>query len=537
MKNRNKMLIFFCGFVVGLLGFIVMLVLVLKRDDTSEDLKGEEFVSKVNEITFVNIKSSINLGEVMPTLDKFGVLNDSFDFTIKNNGQKEKEYTLSLYDNNSTILNKMIRYELTKNQESLGIHTLSDEGIIDIGNINESEEISYSLKMWLDFNSDVKIGKLNKKIMISEGSDYFDNSKANSPILTDNLIPVYYDYEKASFYKSGTTNTYYNMWYNYAKDLYANAVTVSVDKQEEYINSPVGTRISLDDITSMWVWIPRFNYTMRDSKVSIDYVDIESKAHSAFTFDKEELPGFWITKYEAGIADDDDCVIYNVTSKCNNANKKLLFKPNISIMNRITMANLFYTIRKMELKGNIYGFSGSGIKVNNDGTISGDDNNIDIHMIKNSEWEAVSLLSLKKNIVSNNTNKTGMAFYNDNNYNFDIITYGEMASTTNNVSGIYDMVGGRCEYVMLKNDDLFTNKSNSGFTSLVKDYYYDSLIDSKMSSLLNLDTITYPVSRGGYKNVSKNILSFCTIGDYVNKVSLETNSRAVLSVFKVEENN
>ena len=34
------------------------------------------------------------------------------------------------------------------------------------------------------------------------------------------------------------------------------------------------------------------------------------------------------------------------------------------LMNRITMANLFYSFRRMELANNIYGFKGTGNVVN-----------------------------------------------------------------------------------------------------------------------------------------------------------------------------
>ena len=48
--------------------------------------------------------------------------------TIKNNSSTIKKYTLSLVDDNSTIKNSDIRYELSKNGTSLGIKTLTDDG-------------------------------------------------------------------------------------------------------------------------------------------------------------------------------------------------------------------------------------------------------------------------------------------------------------------------------------------------------------------------------------------------------------------------
>lgn len=514
---------------------------VLPKEDNV--VVGDAFVSNSSDITFINVSDGINLGEVIPTLDKFGVLNDSFTFTIKNNSLEEKEYILKLVDDNSTILNKMIRYELYRNNESLGIHTLSDDGVIDVNKIN-NDEISYSIKLWLDYNSDVKVGALKKKVSVEVDSSYFDQSTALAPQLADAMIPVYYDYETLSFCKSDIVNSYYHEWYNYEKGIWANAVNVDSKKREEYMKSPVGTKIDMDDITAMWVWIPRFSYSMNNDKVIVNFVNKDEESLESFNFNNKSLSGFWVSKFEAGLDDSDVCITSSITASCNLSDKKLLFKPNISLMNRITMANLFYAIRRMELKNNIYGFINKGTKLNNDGTIKSDSNNIDIHMIKNSEWESIALLSNSQygrsdnDIYPNNSYFTGKAYYNDVLYNYDIQNYGTQASTTNNISGVYDMVGGKSEYVMLNglNSNIFNKKSNSGFNGKVKDYYYNNA-SNEIEKIANTMNSSYspnnePVTRGGYKNVNSNILSLYGAKDYVNKISLETNSRAVISIIK-----
>ncbi len=532
MKEKKLSIIFLCGFIISIIGFVSAMIMYTKSDNQEEDVE-EKFVSNVNNIVFAKISDSINLGDMVPMLDKFGVENSSFAFTIKNVSSKELDYSLKLVDNHSTVLNKMIRYKLMKNDVDLGINTLRDDDIVDLGKINSNEEISYSLTLWLDYNSDVKMGTLNKKISIEEGINYYDQSKANSPELVDNLIPVYYDNESMSYYKSSSKNEYLYEWYNYDKKMWANAVTVSDEKREYYLNSNVGTRIEMNDINAFFVWIPRFSY---DGELK--FVTKEEKAYKAFTFNNKELNGFWVSKYEAGLQDDDLCITLMATGACNNSDKKLLFKPNIPMLNKISMANLFYAIRKMEVNNNIYGFKNEGNKVNNDGTIIGDSNNIDLHMIKNSEWEALILLSESKygnkDILPNNSFVTGMSYQDDKEFNYNLDN-GVLGSTTGNITGVYDLVGGRREYVMLNNyhSNIFDNSSNSGFKNSVINYYYDdansidkSLIKETKENVINDE----PVTRGGYKNKDSSIYSYYGSTDYVDKVSLETNSRVILVI-------
>ena len=167
-------------------------------------------------------------------------------------------------------------------------------------------------------------------------------------------------------------------------------------------------------------------------------------------------------------------------------------------------------------------------------------------MVKNVEWQAVALLSSSKygvldNKISNNASDyTGNALVNGQNYDYNVQNMGVKASTTGNVYGIYDMAGGKREFVMLNNKEinLFNKKSNSGFTSKIKEYYYDNdFTDSDTSkiyqekfskeNLINNE----PITRGGYKNTG-NIFNIYCAQDYINKISLETNARASLVIIK-----
>ena len=555
-KRKKTFLIFLMGFVIGIVGFTISLIMYLKPDSKvvkNDDIKNPdekkpvEVIENVNtgDISFDSIDSSLYLENVIPTLDKFGVLGKAFNFTIKNNGREAKNYTLKLVDStNSTIPNKNIRYELTKNDKVLGIYTLREDGVLDISQIRTLEEVKYSIKIWLDYNSEIKVGTFNKKISVTTENIGINTENANPPVLTNGMIPVYYDSDTNSWIKSDNKNTYSNEWYNYGRGKWANVVTVNEDKREFYLESNIGTKIEIDDINAFFVWIPRFAYSSNNDNIDIKFVDTSTEAYPAFKFNDKEIDGFWITKFESGLKEDSSCKKLSIPSECNNSDNPLYFVPNYAFNNKITMANMFYAIRKMELKNNIYGFVSNATSLNNDGTIKKDKNDIDTHMIKNTEWQAVALLSYSKygntNIVNNNTLYTGGVTINDESYDYNVLDKGVKASTTGNIYGVYDMAGGKREFVMINNEEinLFNKKSNSGFTTKIKDYYYDNDFTDTDTTKLYYEKISKdnlinsePITRGGYKNTG-NIFNVYCAQDYINKLSLETNSRAILIVYK-----
>ncbi len=546
-KNKKTFIIFLVGFIVGIIGFTISFVMYKKED---KHVLIDEPEVMVGDLVFSAIDESLYIDGAIPTLDKFGVANKPFSFTIKNNYKLAKNYQVILSDNNSTIKNDSIRYELTKNNQVMGIHTLSNDSVIDIGTINPNEEISYAIKLWIDYNSEVKVGKLSKKITIIEIDS--EESNINEPVLTEGMIPVYYNNNTNSWYKADIKNSYSNSWYNYENGIWANAITVNSSKREYYTNSEIGTKIMMEDVNAMFVWIPRFNYEIKNNEIDITFVKKSEKAYQAFDFDNNSLSGFWISKFESGMDENSSCIVSSLTKECNNTNNKLYFAPNYLLANRMTMANMFYSIRKMELKDNIYGFSANGTKINNDGTIKDDDNNIDIHMIKNSEWQAVAILSESKYgkngnndyskeekvIFNNNSNYTGKSFYKNKTYDYNTIYNGTGASTTGNITGVYDMNGGKREFVMINTSSLniFSQKSNSGFITNLKESYYDTdYFDSNLDAIINErykneNKINEEViTRGGYKNTG-NIFSMNSVSDFIDKISLESNSRACLII-------
>ena len=88
-----------------------------------------------------------------------------------------------------------------------------------------------------------------------------DTSGVNTPDLSDNMIPVYYDECDEVWKKADSTNkSSIYRWYNYNEKIWANSVTVSSTNRSTYKNADPGTTIPMDDILTMQVWVPRYKY-------------------------------------------------------------------------------------------------------------------------------------------------------------------------------------------------------------------------------------------------------------------------------------
>ena len=328
------------------------------------------------------------------------------------------------------------------------------------------------------------VGKLKNNI---------DTSGANSPVLASNMIPVYYDEINNVWKKADVNNKDSSyQWYSYnstgdKKGMWANAVTVKEANRQTYLNANVGTPISMDDITTMWVWIPRFNAVTPSNynggtkanpgAIDVTFVKQNEIAIDAFTFGDKELSGFWYGKFEIShtiLASNKTKNNLGCTNEtCSNANG-IIIKPNVNSLRNNNVSNLFFASRSMEQTGNSFGF------VNIE---------VDTHMSKNNEWGAVAYLTQSiYGRCTSNTTCTEVGINNNTSYITGIgdkpsstassvktNTYntisGKNASTTGTIYGIYDMSGGAWEYVM----GVYSNKiSDSGFSSLPDNKYYNN---------------------------------------------------------------
>jgi prepilin-type N-terminal cleavage/methylation domain-containing protein len=291
-------------------------------------------------------------------------------------------------------------------------------------------------------------------------SDYDVIKGVNAPKLTTGMTPIKWN---------GTdwvsTNENDIDWYNYDENKWANVKTAD---------------------GSFWVWIPRYAYSIASGyhtstegtiniKFLIDKTNGSSDGtmisttptysgdsqtnyvlHPAFTFGTDEITGIWVAKFEPSVSDiDDDCYTNPSTLNCNNNTLTPKIVPNVSSWRNISIKNAYEVSRIMETNP-IYGWGSSG-------------DNIDTHLMKNIEWGVVAYLSKsnkgqnENEIRINNSRDyiTGCAATNqpteiypnyleyvfgcDNTYESVI---GQLASTTGNIYGIYDLTGGARERVM-----------------------------------------------------------------------------------------
>ena len=319
-----------------------------------------------------------------------------------------------------------------------------------------------------------------------------DTSGANKPVLASNMIPVYYDEANSVWKKADKNNSQKDYrWYSYEssgeyKGRWANAVTVKESNRQTYLNATPGTTISMDDINTMWVWIPRFNAVTPSNynggtadnpgAIDVTFVKQNELALDAFTFGDKNLSGFWYGKFEtshttlASSTTNNNLGCTNET--CSNANG-IIIKPNVKSLRNNNVSNFFFASRSMEQTGNSFGF----VK-----------DEVDTHMSKNNEWGAVAYLT--QSIYGRCTDSTTCTEIGINNNSVYATGYGapagsdtsatngtydtdlgKNASTTKNIYGIYDMSGGATEYVM----GVYNNTiSNSGFSSLPNEKYYNN---------------------------------------------------------------
>ncbi len=344
--------------------------------------------------------------------------------------------------------------------------------------------------IYLNYNVKISIGDGTSsnpyKFILNKNED---NSNANKPTLASNMIPVYYDDSKNVWKCADKDNKdIATRWYNYDYSVWANAVTINYSVssiKNRYFNSDgslkikPGEAVLMDDITTMWVWIPRFNAVTPSgynggtvalpNAIDVTFVKQNETAIDAFTFGDKELSGFWYAKFETITTDGK---LGCTTTTCSNANN-ILIKPNLVSVTVNNVSSYFYAGRSMEQTGNSFGFVSS---------------EVDTHMSKNNEWGAVAYLTQsiygrcadstscsEIGINNNSSYKTGYgapagssSSATNGAYNTAL---GKAASTTNNIYGIYDMSGGRGEYVM----GVYNNsKSASGFNDLPDSKYYNN---------------------------------------------------------------
>ena len=401
-----------------------------------------------------------------------------------------------------------------------------------------------------------------------------NNSKVNIPNLKEGMIPVKWDASNKTWEVADKNNTG-NDWYDYSTSSkkWANVVTVKENCKDnktraDYLSAGVGTPIPEDDITTMFVWIPRYSYYVKSgyhenangtgefaikflvgtSDRIVDAPEGQEKAirtsdtngetnggkyviHPAFTADTNlggtgsELSGIWVGKFESS----------NYTSEYNNKNiststtnedtlygrgdkKNVTIRPNVTSWRVINVNDIFTVSQNMSKdEDKIYGFNSSELTTT---------------MMQNSQWGAVAYLAqseygnMQKSTdgtsgIWNNSYNEGITYPTSDNgykmYNRSVTLTGMSGSSRDNYTNYYSKVvdgskkdnGDSIEITYTNINSNATTGSN--YTNTYYRYYTEN--GQKASTTRNIYGI-YDMSGGAWEYMA-NYLESATSNSYV----------------------
>ena len=446
---------------------------------------------------------SILAGDLPLCLNYFDGINTTFTIGKESNLSEHLVYAsmhLKTNDDNYLAYAGAIKWQIrtASSASPLASGTLADFAVgsnIMLDNIEvTTTDTSYTFYIWVDSTYGDANALAGLTIDLELWMEVRYEQYNVRPVVNEGLIPVVFDTTSGTVVKTIGKND--GDWYNYDKQKWANAVLVTESSRSTYQNTS-GVVVSEGDILAYYVWIPRYRYkiwtTTESSSGNEQEIDIifegknETKStgtqvgeyitHPAFTFGDMEVNGIWVGKFETG-----------------GMATKPKIKPNISSLRSQKVSAEFTTAQ-------IFGTSTYGMT-----------SNVDAHMMKNSEWGAVAYLShsrygANREIYINNssgcytgrsggnvggstaintvyTSQTSTSQYNTYGfYTWDgyLLEYNtntksstrdlnKVASTTGNITGVYDMSGGTSEYVM---GNYNSTVGSSGFTTFPDSKYYD----------------------------------------------------------------
>ena len=279
----------------------------------------------------------------------------------------------------------------------------------------------------------------------SDGS-YSEEKGVNTPNLGEGMTPIKWDETKKDWVETYGSDP---EWYNYGE----------TESTRKWANAKTSDG-------SMWVWIPRYAYSITSGYHSSSAGTIEIKflkdssnvaydgtstwdnvsgqgkwnIHPAFNYG-QEVSGIWVAKFEASRS--------NATSSNAGSNNTIKIQSGVQSWRSITVNDIYTNC------------------LNYNKTLNS-------HMMKNDEWGAVAYLSKSKygkqneevwinnssSYITGSAGNSASAGTDAGTTNDYTSTQGVKASTTGTVYGVYDMSGGAWEYVAG-----YVNNGNGSLTS------------------------------------------------------------------------
>ena len=384
-----------------------------------------------------------------------------------------------------------------------------DNGIIT--QAQKAKEKTEEAKIREEQQLESLLNKITSEVPSEEG--YNASKNVNSPKVTTGMIPIKHN---------GTDWVVCSKedpeWYSYDDTKKWANIMLSDGKYKEG-KVQEGQVVKENELGSMYIWIPRYAYRIAGEKnIEVNFlkgntnrdkngkeyttnesVDTKTTAivHPAFSLGGGQLSGIWVAKFEASGTNKDGQAVGNASSS-SGAQQYAPDETTIakSLPNKISWRHI--TIgesqkRSMDIAGSQkekYGL-----------------NYANSHLIKNSEWGAVAYLCYSQygnvpkingagSVVSGShwydmytgqgpkgTNDEGWYNRTDDTHNYNTAN-GVLASTTGNVTGIYDMSGGNWERVAgyLDNGNWNLNSYGKSADGSVK-YFENGKVNPTYASL------------------------------------------------------
>ena len=361
-------------------------------------------------------------------------------------------------------------------------------------------------------------GLLDMITEVTPTTDGYSEEKAvNSPKLSKGMIPIKWNGSNWEVCSKDDSS-----WYAYDNTKqWANIMLSDGMYKDGQVKE--GQIIQENELGSMYVWIPRYAYQIQAEK-SIDVsflmgntnkdkdgneyqtesASVDTKTtkivHPAFTLGNRELTGIWVAKFEASGTNQNGQAVGNASSTSSNQqyapDSTTIAKslPNVISWRHITVGESEY--QSMAITG-----------------VNKEKYGIDYassHLIKNDEWGAVAYLCYSQygnvpkingtgSVVSGShwydyyTGQGPLTASSESSYTNDVAnhgystTLGMLASTTGNITGIYDMNGGAWERVAGYLDNGNESLNTYGYSQTNKSikYFEGGKLNSEYASIWN----------------------------------------------------